>query len=153
MLMQSALTLVYVIAKLEPVSASLVSLEQPVKEVCFSLSLYYSIFNLIFLILIFLDECPNKCSGRGNCILISDAALFLGPSNGNSLSIIIIFFIFSNLFIFHIIFIGVVYSNWDKNSIQMCECSDGYYGADCSLCKFISFFSFSLPFSNIFFSQ
>ena len=27
------------------------------------------------------------------------------------------------------------YLNWDKNSIQLCECDQGFFGADCSLCK------------------
>jgi hypothetical protein len=31
--------------------------------------------------------------------------------------------------------LGVVYTNWDRDSIQMCECDPGFFGADCSLSK------------------
>ena len=30
---------------------------------------------------------------------------------------------------------GPVYSNWDADSIQLCDCDAGYYGPDCSLSK------------------
>lgn len=34
--------------------------------------------------------------------------------------------------------LGVAYSNWDRNSIQLCECDDGYFTSDCSQSESIS---------------
>ena len=30
---------------------------------------------------------------------------------------------------------GYPYYNWEKDSLTMCECIDGYFGPDCSLSK------------------
>jgi len=30
---------------------------------------------------------------------------------------------------------GIVYTNWDANSIVMCSCDANFFGADCSLGK------------------
>lgn len=32
--------------------------------------------------------------------------------------------------------LGMVYDNWDKNSIQLCECDNGFFSSDCSQCTF-----------------
>jgi len=29
--------------------------------------------------------------------------------------------------------VGIAYTNWDKKSTTICDCSDGYFGPDCSL--------------------
>lgn len=66
------------------------------------------------------STCPNDCNNRGNCLSIADVSLFLGMDystdqdvSGDGL--------------------GAVYNNWDKDSIMMCECDPGFFGADCSL--------------------
>jgi len=65
--------------------------------------------------------CPNDCSGHGSCVSIADVSFFYGADytqdgatqigDGK----------------------GVVYTNWDKDSITMCECDASFFGADCSL--------------------
>lgn len=66
------------------------------------------------------SACPNDCNGQGTCMTIADVSLYYGPdydpnvqNAGDG--------------------IGVVYTNWDKNSILMCDCDAGFFGADCSL--------------------
>lgn len=65
------------------------------------------------------SACPNSCSGHGSCMTIADLSYWRGADydpetatvgDGK----------------------GVVYNNWDKNSILMCDCDGGYFGADCS---------------------
>lgn len=33
--------------------------------------------------------------------------------------------------------LGVIYSNWEANSITSCTCDSGYFGPDCSMSKFM----------------
>ena len=68
--------------------------------------------------------CPNDCSGNGICSSIGDVSYYLGPS-------------YDNKNILYGYGEGPIYDNWDKNAIQMCECSRGYFGADCSLSNHI----------------
>jgi hypothetical protein len=30
---------------------------------------------------------------------------------------------------------GMAYNHWDKNSIRMCNCDNGYFGSNCALGK------------------
>lgn len=65
--------------------------------------------------------CPNDCSGHGSCVSIADVSYFYGADytqDGSTL-------IGDGK--------GVVYTNWDKDSITMCECDASFFGADCSL--------------------
>ena len=70
--------------------------------------------------------CPNSCSGHGTCVSIGDVSYYYGAdynqlhrldtdawASGDGK--------------------GVVYTNWDKDSITMCECDPSYFGPDCSL--------------------
>jgi len=64
--------------------------------------------------------CPNSCNGHGTCLTIADLSYWQGPdydpgvaSAGDGQ--------------------GVVYTNWDKDSILMCDCDAGFFGADCSM--------------------
>ena len=72
--------------------------------------------------------CPGDCSGHGLCATIGDIALFLGvdydtaTENAGDGK-------------------GIVYSNWDSNSIIMCKCDNGYFGAACELRKSLFIFS------------
>ncbi len=56
-----------------------------------------------------LATCPNDCSGHGKCGTIRDISLYEGY--------------------------GYYYSNWDKESVTLCNCDDTYFGPDCSLSK------------------
>jgi hypothetical protein len=63
--------------------------------------------------------CPNECNGHGNCVSMRDLALYSGldyqhseTGTGDGL--------------------GPDYANWDRHSIQLCECDLGYFGSDCS---------------------
>lgn len=65
-------------------------------------------------------SCPRDCSGHGSCSSLRDLSLFSGPdydpryqNSGDGL--------------------GIPYTNWDGEAIQMCECDPGYFGPDCSL--------------------
>ena len=64
-----------------------------------------------FVIENWLGGCPNACSGHGSCATLGDLTLYQGLNQNLSTS----------------------YSNWDKSSITVCNCDDGYFGADCSL--------------------
>lgn len=65
-------------------------------------------------------RCPGDCNGHGNCATIADVAYFYGndydhdtASSGDG--------------------VGIIYNNWDKDSVTMCECDGGFFGADCGL--------------------
>ena len=71
-----------------------------------------------------IDVCPGHCSGHGVCSTMGDVALFAGKdydstteNAGDG--------------------IGVVYKNWDANSLVMCKCDYGYFGASCELRKLL----------------
>lgn len=66
--------------------------------------------------------CPNDCSGHGICSLISDVSIFKGPDYDSTLALA-----GDGR--------GTEYTNWDKDSIQLCECDNGYFGSDCSIGK------------------
>ena len=51
-------------------------------------------------------ECPNDCSGNGECKLIGDLADVLTIPYSNT--------------------------NWDVDRIQTCVCDNGFFGPDCS---------------------
>jgi len=68
------------------------------------------------------SSCPADCSGHGICSTIGDVSLYEGPDYDSTVT-----FAGDGL--------GPAYSNWDKNSIQLCECDPGFFGADCSLAK------------------
>lgn len=74
--------------------------------------------------------CPNDCSGHGVCSTIGDVALYDGPDYDSTMT-----FAGDGL--------GPAYTNWDKNSIQLCECEQGFFGADCSLGTAATFVCFS----------
>eukprot|EP00606_Chrysophyceae_sp_TOSAG23-5_P001573 GSChrysophyteH2.ASY1.ANO1.1362.1 assembled CDS len=67
------------------------------------------------------SKCPNDCNGHGTCVSIADMSYYYGAdyiqdgtaASGDG--------------------VGIVYTNWDKDSITMCECDASYFGADCSL--------------------
>ena len=70
------------------------------------------------------STCPNECSGHGVCATIRDMSIYEGPdydtavgTGGDGR--------------------GTEYVNWDKDSIQMCECDHGFFGADCSQSKYL----------------
>jgi len=66
--------------------------------------------------------CPNGCSGRGTCSSIGDISYYLGPEYDPIAS----YPLSGDGF-------GPIYTNWDKEAIHLCECSGGFFGADCSL--------------------
>lgn len=66
--------------------------------------------------------CPADCSGHGVCSTIGDVSLYDGPD-------------YDPTYQFGGDGFGPQYLNWDKNSIQLCECDQGFFGADCSLGK------------------
>lgn len=68
-----------------------------------------------------IDSCPKDCSGHGICSTIGDASYFSGPDYNPQ------YFQRGDGY-------GPVYKNWDSQSIQMCECDDGFFGPDCSRC-------------------
>eukprot|EP01041_Mallomonas_annulata_P011813 gene11813-24749_t len=66
------------------------------------------------------SACPNNCNGNGICTTLNDISVFEGPdydaaiqTSGDGQ--------------------GVQYTGWDRKSITMCNCDDGYFGPDCSL--------------------
>jgi hypothetical protein len=59
------------------------------------------------------------------CSTIGDVSLYSGPD-------------YDSTVVYSGDGLGVQYSNWDANSIQLCECDAGFFGADCSLGKIIS---------------
>eukprot|EP00605_Chrysophyceae_sp_TOSAG23-4_P001828 GSChrysophyteH1.ASY1.ANO1.2018.1 assembled CDS len=68
------------------------------------------------------SRCPNNCNGHGTCVSIADMSYYYGADyvqNENTAAIGD--------------GVGIVYTNWDKDSITMCECDPSYFGADCSL--------------------
>mmetsp|Transcript_32455 Transcript_32455/g.54721 ORF Transcript_32455/g.54721 Transcript_32455/m.54721 type:complete len:1172 (-) Transcript_32455:434-3949(-) len=65
-------------------------------------------------------SCPNDCSGHGVCSTIADISLYKGPDYDSTST-----FAGDGL--------GITYTNWDKDSIQLCECDPGFFGADCTL--------------------
>lgn len=73
--------------------------------------------------MIFSDTCPNDCSGHGTCATMKDISFYSGPDYDNSVQT------FGDGK-------GVAYTNWDKDSIQFCECDDGFFGSDCSMSEF-----------------
>ncbi|GMH52091.1 hypothetical protein TrRE_jg12443, partial [Triparma retinervis] len=66
------------------------------------------------------SSCPNDCSGNGVCMTIKDAGLYLGrdydskpgATGGDGM--------------------GPKYTNWDAESIGVCNCDFGFFGPDCS---------------------
>ena len=68
------------------------------------------------------STCPTDCSGHGVCSTIGDVSLYDGPDYDSTIQFAGDGF-------------GPLYSNWDKNSVQLCECDPGFFGADCSLGK------------------
>lgn len=72
--------------------------------------------------LLVLGSCPKGCSGHGFCTTINDVSYFKGPDYDQSLET------GGDGY-------GSEYQNWDKDSIQMCDCEEGYFGPDCSLGK------------------
>ena len=69
--------------------------------------------------IISIGTCPNDCSGHGQCVTIKDLSLFDGPDYDNAVQ-------------FAGDGIGLEYTNWDKNSITICNCDASYFGPDCS---------------------
>ena len=69
---------------------------------------------------LWLDVCPNDCNGHGVCMTMGDLALFEGADYDRTL-----FSAGDGL--------GIVYSNWDRNSLVLCKCDVGYFSADCSM--------------------
>jgi hypothetical protein len=80
------------------------------------LSLINSLVNSLGL---WIDTCPNDCSGHGTCGTIKEISFYSGPEHSDTIrragdgK-------------------GIDYTNWDKDSIQFCECDDGFFGSDCS---------------------
>ena len=61
----------------------------------------------------------NKCacSGHGECTSMADISYYDGLDGQHDGH-------------------GFSYSNWEKDSLSMCECYDGYIGPDCSLSNY-----------------
>lgn len=103
-----------------------VSQEMHVNEVSLYFLLFLFMYNVIitinrtFVIENWLGGCPNACSGHGSCATLGDITLYQGITQNLSTS----------------------YSNWDKSSITVCNCDDGYFGADCSLGIFNFIFNY-----------
>lgn len=77
------------------------------------------IFFSRFFTILYLDSCPEGCSGHGTCHSMKDLAVFFAPdydttvlSAGDGR--------------------GPTYANWDADMIMMCRCEYGYSGSDCS---------------------
>lgn len=64
--------------------------------------------------------CPDSCNGHGTCSTIKDLSLVRGPDYDNTL-------------VNAGDGVGPSYSNWDADSLQLCDCDSGFFGADCSL--------------------
>lgn len=76
---------------------------------------------LIYIIYVYIiDKCPNDCSGHGECTSIRDISINLGPDYNPTSSLLI-----GDGW-------GQKYNNWDKNSMFLCECEEGYFSSDCS---------------------
>lgn len=71
------------------------------------------------------SSCANDCSGHGTCVTMADMSIIRGPAYNNSLP-----GSGSDL--------GLPYSNWDSESVTMCNCDPGYFEADCSSGKSFS---------------
>jgi hypothetical protein len=65
-------------------------------------------------------RCPNDCTGHGICSTINEATYFMGSD-------------YDSRKLYGGDGYGPSYSNWDSQSITICECEDGYFGPDCSL--------------------
>jgi hypothetical protein len=65
-------------------------------------------------------SCPKDCSGHGTCSTIRDISVYVGPDYDSRAQQAGDGY-------------GIPYTNWDGNSIQLCECDEGYFGTDCSL--------------------
>jgi len=89
---------------------------------------------LLFANIILIGTCPNDCSGHGQCVTIKDLSLFDGPDYDNAVQ-------------FAGDGVGLEYTNWDKNSITICNCDISYFGPDCSLGNFYIFSINSLRFN------
>ncbi len=68
------------------------------------------------------NKCPNNCNGHGTCVSIADMSYFYGADYVQTAGTAAIGD-----------GVGIVYTNWDKDSITMCECDASFFGADCSL--------------------
>ena len=123
---QNVPMLVFVIENLELVNVFRDLLALHVKEVCLDIVLLFDFYGVadigIMSCFCFIDSCPNDCSGHGICGTINDVSYYSGldydsttEGSGDGK--------------------GFRYTNWDKESIQMCECDGGFFGADCSLSK------------------
>jgi hypothetical protein len=66
--------------------------------------------------------CPKDCSDHGTCVTISEMSLLRGPDYNTAVE-------------YSGDGIGVNYSNWDKDSVTLCNCDTGRFGPDCSLGK------------------
>ena len=139
----NVLTPANVIDRQEYVNVSMDLQVVPANEVSLN---YPNIFGYNLIFIFDVAACPNDCSGHGICSTIGDVSVYSGPDynsrlqqSGDGL--------------------GIPYVNWDKNSIQMCECDSGYFGSDCSLGKsqqqyvhlifFLAFYSKILFFSDV----
>ena len=70
----------------------------------------------------YIDICPNKCTGHGSCTTLKDMSLLYGPDYDNTL-------------VNGGDGIGTEYSNWDSESVMLCNCDSGFSGPDCSMSK------------------
>jgi hypothetical protein len=123
---RNAPMLVIAIDPLGYVNVTMALLEAPAKEVRilrFKSGSESNFFNTS-------ATCPNECSGHGICSTMQDISIYNGPDydsriqgKGDGY--------------------GIAYTNWDSQSIQMCECDPGFFGSDCSLGILIDNSSFS----------
>jgi len=106
-----------VIVVVEIAFAFLALQELHAKEVRLLLLLSLS---LLLLLYCKIGTCPSDCSGHGQCVTIKDLSLFDGPDYDSAVQ-------------FAGDGVGLEYTNWDKNSITICNCDVSYFGPDCSL--------------------
>jgi len=123
---QNAQTQEYVTEELEIVNVLQDSLETLANEVraCLPYISAHLSSNRNYAISFVSGVCPADCSGHGVCSTIGDVSLYEGPD-------------YDPTYHFSGDGFGPQYINWDKNSIQLCECDQGFFGADCSRGKLL----------------
>lgn len=76
--------------------------------------------------------CPNNCSGHGTCMTIGDLFTIYHQITPEQATSTILNQGAANEAWVDLEAVVSPYSNWDADSIQMCNCDIGYFGPSCS---------------------